>query len=49
MARYELSEKQIELLRQILATVQIRGADAPAIIDLATALNKPLPKKEEKI
>jgi len=44
--KYELSEAQVKQLLSILANTQIRGADAPAIIELSRALQVPI--KEEK-
>lgn len=46
MAKYELSDEQVKQLMIILNNAQIRGADAPAIIELSRAIQ--IPVKEEK-
>ena len=45
MAKYELTDEQVKNLQNILANTQIRGADAPVIIKLVQALQKPIEEK----
>ena len=54
--KYELSNNQVKTLLSILSNANIKGSDAPIIIELATALGNPIketfqpvePKKKEK-
>ena len=53
MGLYRLTDDQVKQLRVILANAQIRGSEAPVIIQLSQALIRPVPepkpeKKEEK-
>jgi hypothetical protein len=47
MAQYELSDDQVKVLKQVLANAQIRGADAPVIIELANSLSRPVVKEKK--
>lgn len=49
MPLYLLTNEQAKQLRAVLANAQIRGSDAPMIIQLSQALMKPIPetKKED--
>jgi hypothetical protein len=42
MALYELSEEQVRNLRTLIANANIKGADAPTIIELINALSRPI-------
>jgi len=42
MPFYELTGEQQKILMNILANAQIRGQDAPVIVQLAQALQKPI-------
>ena len=46
MAKYELSDDQVKQLLAIIASAQIRGNDAPVIIQLVQALQKPVVETE---
>ena len=48
MAKYELTDEQVKQLMSILANTTIKGADAPAIIDLSRALQAPIKDEEPK-
>lgn len=45
MARYELTEEQVRALKVLLATANIKGSEAPTIINLARALDMPVKEK----
>jgi hypothetical protein len=44
----ELTKEQREILIAFLNRVQLTGAEVPAFLEVANALNKPFEKKEEK-
>ena len=48
MPLYRLTEEQHKSLLNIIANVQIRGQEAPAVVQLFQALNKTVPEPEEK-
>tara|TARA_Y100000310_G_scaffold162432_1_gene162398 strand:+ start:30 stop:179 length:150 start_codon:yes stop_codon:yes gene_type:complete len=48
MAKYELSDEQQKQLLAIISAAQVRGSDAPAIVNLAKALQSPLKEEEPK-
>ena len=49
MPLYELSDKQVNDLRAIIANSDIKGGVAPLIVDLLNAISKPVkPEKPEK-
>ena len=48
MAKYELSNQQVDQLQSILARADIKGMEAPMIISLSQVLRTPLKEKEEK-
>lgn len=49
MAKYELSDEQVKQLINIISAAQIRGADAPAVLKLAQALQQPLVDKPRSV
>lgn len=46
--KYELSDEQVKTLQIILANANIKGSDAPAIINLNIALTKPIAEEKPK-
>ena len=44
---YELTDAQVKQLKIIIAECNIKGASAPAIVELLSAMGKPI-KKEKK-
>lgn len=47
MARYELTNNQVKSLRALIANANIKGMDAPIILELQQALLRPIIEKQE--
>lgn len=47
MPRYELTEKQVQNLKALIMDANIKGAAAPAIVELLTSLDKPVVEDKE--
>lgn len=45
--KYELSDEEVKALKNIIANIQIRGADAPMVIRISQALSRPI-KEDDK-
>lgn len=46
--KIEFTKEQLHNLKEFLNRVQLTGAEVPAFLEVANALNKPFEKKEEK-
>jgi hypothetical protein len=49
MPKIVLSEEQVKQLLAIISAAQIRGADAPAIMELAKALQTPIKEEVKEV
>tara|TARA_Y100000310_G_C20431815_1_gene691842 strand:- start:589 stop:765 length:177 start_codon:yes stop_codon:yes gene_type:complete len=49
MANYSLTDEQVKALVAILSAAQIRGSDAPTVMNLAKALQSPLVEKPRSV